>query len=340
MAKISIPIACIAFVGAVFAARLAAPLIDSARADDCAAAPSTVAPRGQHWFYRIDRAKRQKCWYLHGTLRRERRASARLVSHPTAAAAVVSAAAPIPAGSPEPERPAGSLPQTPQITILTVKPVTSPFVSAEASGDVQKGAARTADASSPPQRESPRALVDAKIVPAQREDRTDAGPEAAANKAPQPTARTEGFEKPQERADPGPKAAAIKVSQATARSEGSEKPSRSETLFLLAVAASFVVFALAILRNSTGRHRDSRFCDDADVSWSGDRFGARPASGRTGSDERAASISSAKQHSVPGGVELPPQGYIASGQPPERADIERALRALREARKERIALSG
>ena len=36
----------------------------SARAADCRAAPGDAAPSGQHWYYRLDRATGQQCWYL------------------------------------------------------------------------------------------------------------------------------------------------------------------------------------------------------------------------------------------------------------------------------------
>ena len=36
----------------------------SARAADCRAAPGDAAPAGQHWYYRLDRATGQQCWYL------------------------------------------------------------------------------------------------------------------------------------------------------------------------------------------------------------------------------------------------------------------------------------
>lgn len=35
-----------------------------ARADDCITAPNSPAPKGKHWYYRTDRAKQRKCWYL------------------------------------------------------------------------------------------------------------------------------------------------------------------------------------------------------------------------------------------------------------------------------------
>jgi hypothetical protein len=33
-------------------------------ADNCLAAPKAAPPQGSHWYYRFDRAKARKCWYL------------------------------------------------------------------------------------------------------------------------------------------------------------------------------------------------------------------------------------------------------------------------------------
>ncbi|PJG52835.1 hypothetical protein CVM73_23525 [Bradyrhizobium forestalis] len=33
-------------------------------APDCLAAPKDAAPQGQHWYYRLDRTTKRKCWYL------------------------------------------------------------------------------------------------------------------------------------------------------------------------------------------------------------------------------------------------------------------------------------
>ncbi|QAU39181.1 hypothetical protein [Bradyrhizobium guangdongense] len=33
-------------------------------ASDCLASPKGVAPQGQHWFYRVERATKRQCWYL------------------------------------------------------------------------------------------------------------------------------------------------------------------------------------------------------------------------------------------------------------------------------------
>jgi hypothetical protein len=39
-------------------------LANTARADDCLAAPNSAAPKGSHWYYHTDRAKGRKCWFL------------------------------------------------------------------------------------------------------------------------------------------------------------------------------------------------------------------------------------------------------------------------------------
>ena len=37
---------------------------NTARADNCLAAPNSPAPQGSHWYYRLDRATQRKCWYV------------------------------------------------------------------------------------------------------------------------------------------------------------------------------------------------------------------------------------------------------------------------------------
>lgn len=130
------------------------------RAEDCLAAPNVASPPGQHWYYRIDRATRHKCWYLHAPLRTVHQARSASVSahaeieHPApaapmpAAAAPVSAvagpvpavaapipfatapmsfaAAPMPAADPPVAAPAPAMddtPSPPHVTALTVKTI-------------------------------------------------------------------------------------------------------------------------------------------------------------------------------------------------------------------------
>ena len=39
-------------------------LANTARADDCIAAPNSPSPPGKHWYYRLDWATKRKCWYV------------------------------------------------------------------------------------------------------------------------------------------------------------------------------------------------------------------------------------------------------------------------------------
>jgi hypothetical protein len=56
------------FVPALFSALLVLgvtlPDGPASAADDCLAAPKSEAPEGSHWYYRSDRVKHRKCWYL------------------------------------------------------------------------------------------------------------------------------------------------------------------------------------------------------------------------------------------------------------------------------------
>jgi hypothetical protein len=47
---------------------------EQAKADNCLVRPGGVTPRGRHWFYRIDRQTRRKCWYLGSASAKVRRA--------------------------------------------------------------------------------------------------------------------------------------------------------------------------------------------------------------------------------------------------------------------------
>jgi hypothetical protein len=58
-------------------------------ATDCLAAPKGAAPQGQHWFYRLDRSSKRKCWYL-------REVDAKTASGTQAATAAPEADAPAP----------------------------------------------------------------------------------------------------------------------------------------------------------------------------------------------------------------------------------------------------
>ncbi len=46
------------------ALEVGAPSLAHAGADNCLAAPNAGALQGNHWYYRLDRLKQRKCWYL------------------------------------------------------------------------------------------------------------------------------------------------------------------------------------------------------------------------------------------------------------------------------------
>ena len=58
------------FVSAIFASLLAGAAFATISpgtadaADDCLSGPKGETPQGSHWYYRIDRATKQHCWYL------------------------------------------------------------------------------------------------------------------------------------------------------------------------------------------------------------------------------------------------------------------------------------
>lgn len=92
-----------------FAATLAPPLAigEEPASDDCLAGPTGDPPLGSHWYYRTDRQRQQKCWYLGKAVRNGatsdgggRNAAAETVGHGHPAAQPAAAAAPAPAPIP------------------------------------------------------------------------------------------------------------------------------------------------------------------------------------------------------------------------------------------------
>lgn len=53
-----------AVAAALLVASMAAPQASHAAPDACLSAPNGAAPKGQHWYYRLDHANNRKCWYL------------------------------------------------------------------------------------------------------------------------------------------------------------------------------------------------------------------------------------------------------------------------------------
>jgi hypothetical protein len=53
---------------------------DLARANDCLGAPNSPAPKGSHWYYRLNRETQQKCWYVRSSEKQPQRATVRATS--------------------------------------------------------------------------------------------------------------------------------------------------------------------------------------------------------------------------------------------------------------------
>jgi len=49
---------------------------DLGRASDCLAAPNSPAPKGSHWYYHLNRATQQKCWYVRSSEKHSQYATA------------------------------------------------------------------------------------------------------------------------------------------------------------------------------------------------------------------------------------------------------------------------
>src|SRR5271156_1272206 len=57
----------ISFLSALLASLGFSTPDNTAQAVDCFSAPKTPAPHNSHWYYRVDRTHRRKCWYLGST---------------------------------------------------------------------------------------------------------------------------------------------------------------------------------------------------------------------------------------------------------------------------------
>ena len=141
MGKLSRMAACVAAGTALLLTGIGCGLpIESARANDtCATAPGAAAPKGQHWYYRVDTATNRRCWYLHATVSRaaiDSRSAQSETMRPGAApqspstatppAANAASAAPAPTNaSNAPSETVGAQPAQ-HVTVLNVKTVTAP----------------------------------------------------------------------------------------------------------------------------------------------------------------------------------------------------------------------
>lgn len=139
MAKMSRAAACIAVVVAALSLTVigaSLPIERARAADNCATAPGGAAPRGQHWYYRVDQVNHRKCWYRH--------AAVPLANHAAAESRAASSES-ISAAETTPSPSAETAPTTtaangsgetagtkarPHVTVLNVKLVTEPTAGA------------------------------------------------------------------------------------------------------------------------------------------------------------------------------------------------------------------
>jgi hypothetical protein len=92
------------------------------RADDCLAAPNSVAPQGSHWFYKLDPATKRKCWYVRAPGQTAQ--ATRPKSPATSLHATPAPSGPTPAreAAPAPASPGDAAPPPAQIEMRAVKP--------------------------------------------------------------------------------------------------------------------------------------------------------------------------------------------------------------------------
>jgi hypothetical protein len=250
MAKISSKAACIA-VAALLMGVGVGLLIDIARAQDtCAIAPGAAAPKGQHWYYHIDRVQHRKCWYLHATMPLPSRAAAEPpAAHsdpatPVAAPQSPSAAKTTNAAStlhePEtisnpPSGAAGTQP-APHVTELKVKTANAPLAAATA-------------ATEPP---APEQTDEASAPQISRGD-ADAKPASAAKLAAAPAASAAAH--------------AVPLSS-DAEATNSPRTQSSYLVFLLAALALGIAAALiALSGRMAGKRRAPRLSRHPDGTW-------------------------------------------------------------------------
>lgn len=55
---------CVAIFTIITVPAIAEPTAEPAAADECLAAPKATTPAGAHWYYRVEKGTKRKCWYL------------------------------------------------------------------------------------------------------------------------------------------------------------------------------------------------------------------------------------------------------------------------------------
>jgi hypothetical protein len=115
-------------------------LANTARADDCLAAPNSAAPQGSHWYYRLDWATQRKCWYVRAPDQPAQQAAApTTIGHATS---LHSPPRPTPAADGAPMSVSAGDPAAPppHVKILAVKPKSAQAITATTEKLVQRSA--------------------------------------------------------------------------------------------------------------------------------------------------------------------------------------------------------
>jgi hypothetical protein len=358
MLKISGSAASVAAIAAVVLSGVGAGLpIESARADSCVTAPNTAAPEGQHWYYRSDRANHRKCWFLRATERLPHQA----IEHPSVASADPQNAALAPASAepaalpasdappptsqadtaqPQPAQPEPAQPK-PHVTVLTVRTVATPFVSATTTPQQSAPESNDAAPTVPQTLPSDENTAGNGIEPA-------ASPPASTEKAPLP---------------PVPAAARHELAKTLDAANAPAPMGPARMFFLLALALGSAAIVIVIASKIASRNRAPRISDDPDAAWIRYRAANQRPDEEASYDDEASYeergvpfVEPQGQHGLadlddqewddqpaPQQAEYPAARSQERGPAPAEAaapslkDIELALRILQQARQSRVA---
>ncbi len=357
MLKISGLVGAAAFVCAFLLAGANSGLsIDTARADDCLAAPKAAAPAGQHWYYHFNRATRRRCWYLHAAVQLHHRA---MIRHHAAAAAAAKA-------EPSPE---------PQAVAPPAAAVEWPSPSSAGLAAAPETPAQTATAPAPDTADAPPAphVTVLAVRPATPFVSTTAAPQQSTSEKPPttPTSHTPpdlndaaaiSGGKPADPSDAiSPQGKAVAVSNAppqmTDAATTDARTRTAEMFILLALVFGAAAALVAIMSKILGVYRRPRISDHPDAAWLSYRSIRQRVGAEPGSDEHDVPFLDPQEHL--GLSDLHAQEWLDRSAPaqdgssasalrnqdfmdpqppqPSQTDIEPALRALRQARQSRVA---
>ena len=123
---------------------------DTAYTDDCLAAPNSPAPQGNHWYFRIDRAKKRKCWYFRVLGDSGQQMVAQAASAASSRLQSIKAKAALKAApSAGASTPAGSTPPVPHLEMLAVEPQSAPMIGTRTDEDVEPSGRESSSPASP-----------------------------------------------------------------------------------------------------------------------------------------------------------------------------------------------